>query len=117
LAAARSRLGERTFAATWSEGRTRPLEQILGTQGPATMPVLLPTGRSSTPSAISSAGLSRRESEVLRLLTMGQTNSQIAAKLVISLPTVNTHVSSIYTKLGVTSRAAATRYAVEHHLV
>jgi len=51
------------------------------------------------------------------LLTIGLTSTQIAEQLVISLPTVNTHVGSIYTKLGVTSRAAATRYAIERHLV
>jgi DNA-binding NarL/FixJ family response regulator len=61
--------------------------------------------------------LTKREIEVLRLLTIGLTSTQIAEQLVISLPTVNTHVGSIYTKLGVTSRAAATRYAIERHLV
>jgi predicted ATPase/DNA-binding CsgD family transcriptional regulator len=114
---ARSRLGEWIFAATWSQGRTRPLEQILTAQEPATISTLIPVGRSSTSPATSTAGLSRREVEVLRLLTTGLTNTQIAAQLVISLTTVNTHVGSIYTKLGVNSRAAATRYAVEHHLV
>jgi len=54
---------------------------------------------------------------VLQLLAEGLTNPQIAERLVVSLPTVSTHVASIFNKLGVTSRAAATRYAVEHHLV
>ncbi len=63
------------------------------------------------------AGLTVREVEVLRLLTQGLTNPQIAERLVVSLPTVNTHVASIFNKLGVNSRSAATRYAVEHHLV
>ena len=98
-----------------------PLEQALVAQGPATMPRLILAGGSSTPPAKSSvtspAELTRREMEVLRLLTMGLTNIQIAEQLVISLATVNTHVGSIYTKLGVNSRSAATRYAVEHHLV
>jgi DNA-binding NarL/FixJ family response regulator len=61
--------------------------------------------------------LTRREQEVLSLLTMGLTNAQIAERLVVSLSTVNTHVRSIYIKLEVTSRSAATRYAIEHHLV
>ena len=61
--------------------------------------------------------LTSREREVLDLLTMGLTNAQIAERLVVSLSTVNTHVRSIYNKLEVTSRSAATRYAVEHHLV
>lgn len=61
--------------------------------------------------------LTKREQEVLGLLTMGLTNAQIAERLVVSLSTVNTHVRSIYNKLEVTSRSAATRYAVEHHLI
>jgi DNA-binding CsgD family transcriptional regulator len=61
--------------------------------------------------------LTSREQEVLNLLTVGLTNAQIAERLVVSLSTVNTHVRSIYNKLEVTSRSAATRYAVEHHLV
>ena len=61
--------------------------------------------------------LTRREHEVLRLLAMGLTSFQISEWLVISLSTVNTHVRSIYNKLEVTSRSAATRYAVEHHLI
>jgi predicted ATPase/DNA-binding CsgD family transcriptional regulator len=121
VAAARALLGERAFAAAWAEGRAMPLEQELVAQGPATMLAPIPAGQPSVPAAKSSvpspAGLTRREHEVLRLLTMGQTNIQIAEQLVISLSTVNTHVGSIYTKLGVTSRAAATRYAIEHHLV
>jgi predicted ATPase/DNA-binding CsgD family transcriptional regulator len=121
VAAARALLGERKFGAAWVEGRMTPSEQALVAQGPATMPTLILAGGSSTPpakpSVTSPAELTRREMEVLRLLTMGLTNIQIAEQLVISLATVNTHVGSIYAKLGVTSRSAATRYAVEHHLV
>jgi DNA-binding NarL/FixJ family response regulator len=62
-------------------------------------------------------GLTARELEVLRLLAQGLTSAQIAERLTLSLLTVNTHVRSIYSKLGVTSRSAATRYAMEHHLV
>jgi len=63
------------------------------------------------------AGLTAREVEVLRLLAQGLTSAQIAEQLVIGVVTVNFHVRSIYIKVGVTSRAAATRYALEHHLV
>ena len=63
------------------------------------------------------AGLTTREVEVLRLVTQGLTNEQVAEQLVISPRTVNTHLTSIYGKIGVTSRSAATRYALEHLLV
>lgn len=61
--------------------------------------------------------LSAREVEVLRLLTKGATNRGIAEQLVLSERTVDRHVSNIYAKLGVSSRAAATAYAFEHQLV
>jgi DNA-binding CsgD family transcriptional regulator len=64
-----------------------------------------------------SGGLTARELEVLRLLSAGKTNREIAAGLVLSVRTVDRHVSNIYAKLGVSSRAAATSYAHEHHLV
>ena len=62
-------------------------------------------------------GLSPRELEVLRLLAAGETNKAIATVLVLSERTVDRHVSNIYAKLGVSSRAAATARAYEQHLV
>ena len=62
------------------------------------------------------AGLSAREVEVLRLVAAGRTNRGIADELVISRHTVDRHVQNIFTKLGVSSRAAATAFAVEHHI-
>jgi predicted ATPase len=61
--------------------------------------------------------LTSREIEVLRLLAMGLSNNQIAKRLVLSPFTVNRHAQSIYGKLGVNSRCAATRLALEHHLL
>ncbi len=69
------------------------------------------------PSLTSPTDLTAREMDVLRLLTQGLTSAQIAERLVIGLVTVNSHVRSIYSKLGVTSRAAATRYALEQRLL
>ena len=63
------------------------------------------------------AGLTAREVEVLRLVAQGLTDALVAEQLVISPRTVNWHLTSIYSKLGVSSRAAATRYALEHHLL
>lgn len=62
-------------------------------------------------------GLTARELEVLRLLAAGQTNKAIAAELVLSERTVERHVSNIFAKLGVSTRAAATAFAYEHRLV
>lgn len=61
--------------------------------------------------------LSPREREVLRLLATGVTNRVIAGRLFLSEKTVARHVSNIFGKLGVQSRAAATSYAYEHGLV
>lgn len=62
------------------------------------------------------AGLTAREVDVLRLVADGLPDAEIAERLFISRRTVNTHLTSIYTKLGVNSRAAATRFAVERGL-
>ena len=62
-------------------------------------------------------GLTPRELQVLRLLATGKTNRIIAADLVIAEKTVDRHVTNIFTKLGISSRAAATAYAYEHRLV
>jgi ATP/maltotriose-dependent transcriptional regulator MalT len=64
-----------------------------------------------------SVGLTARELEVLRFVAAGKTNRSIAAELVLSERTVDRHVSNILTKLGVSSRAAATAYAYENELV
>lgn len=60
--------------------------------------------------------LSPRETEVLRLVASGQGNRAIAAELYLSEKTVARHISNIFLKLGLSSRAAATRYAFEHGL-
>jgi ATP/maltotriose-dependent transcriptional regulator MalT len=62
-------------------------------------------------------GLTPREMEVLRLLATGATNREIADTLVISDKTVARHVANMFTKLGLSSRSAATAYAYQHNLV
>ena len=69
------------------------------------------------PRRVVTGGLSPRELEVLQLIATGRTNHAIAAELVLSERTVARHVSNIFTKLGLSSRSAATAYAYEHHLV
>ena len=67
--------------------------------------------------AANAGGLTARELEVLRLVAAGKTNRAIATDLVLSEKTVARHVSNIFVKLGVSSRAAATAHAYEHGLV
>ena len=61
--------------------------------------------------------LTGREVEVLGLVAAGKTNKAIAKELKLSEKTVDRHLSNIFNKLGVPSRAAATAYAYEHHLI
>jgi ATP/maltotriose-dependent transcriptional regulator MalT/DNA-binding SARP family transcriptional activator len=63
------------------------------------------------------ASLSAREVEVLRLVAQGATNRQIAATLVISVKTVNAHISHILNKIGCDNRTAATTFAIQHGLL
>jgi predicted ATPase/DNA-binding CsgD family transcriptional regulator len=122
LAQAQRQLQEQTFRRAWNEGGSMTPAQALATRPAEGSPAVQATPPS--PLAASSKqpfrhpeGLTPREVEVLHLLAGGLTNPQIAERLVVSLPTINTHVASIFNKLGVNSRSAATRYAVEHHLM
>jgi DNA-binding NarL/FixJ family response regulator len=71
----------------------------------------------ASPRAATAHGLTQRELQVLRLVAKGATNRSIAAELVLSERTIDRHVSNIFAKLRVSSRAAATAYAYEHDLV
>ena len=75
------------------------------------------TEQLSAPLSDHPAGLTPREVEVLGLVATGMTNVQVAQRLFLSPRTVQRHLGSIYRKLGVSSRAAATRFASEHGLV
>jgi len=121
VAKARASMGKQAFAAAWAEGRTMTPEQALASEGremlsaPITTIVTLPA-RVTSPTVYPD-GLTSREAEVLRLLATGLTNIQVAEQLVISPRTVDSHLTSIYSKIGVSTRSAATRYALDHHLV
>ncbi|MFL5655871.1 MAG: LuxR C-terminal-related transcriptional regulator, partial [Ktedonobacteraceae bacterium] len=119
IATARTQVGEKLFAAAWAEGRAMTLEQVLAAQGPVSMAAPIPADLVTAPPVpkASTYGLTAREFEVLRLVAQGLTDPQVAEKLVISPHTVNSHLKAIYGKLGVSSRSAATRYAIEHHLM
>lgn len=82
------------------------LAQELGAAGPISQP------RQGWP-----AGLTDREVEVLQKVAAGNTNRQIAQELVISERTVAHHLEHIYNKIGISSRAAAVFFAMEHELI
>jgi predicted ATPase/DNA-binding CsgD family transcriptional regulator len=119
-AAVRMHLGEKAFVAAWTQGRMMTPEQALLARDQETMRQQSPSGAVAASLAKAPpypAGLTAREVEVLRLVAQGLTDRQIAEQLIISPRTVNSHLTSIYNKLGVDSRAAATRFAFEHWLV
>jgi DNA-binding CsgD family transcriptional regulator len=72
---------------------------------------------SRTASHKASGGLTAREVQALALVAKGMTNLEIAASLVISEHTVRRHLQNIFAKLGVSSRAAATAFALQHSLI
>ena len=86
----------------------------LSTLSPEAARVLV---RSTRPTQAPSFDLTERETEVLNLVVQGQSNRQIAGAMVISISTVKSHISSILSKLQVSSRAEASAYAIKHKLV
>jgi non-specific serine/threonine protein kinase len=116
LAAARVTLGEEAFAAAWAAGGDLSLDRaiaeaqtVAGDDGGST--------RDELHSHPAVGDLTPREEEVLVLVARGLTNAQVAQQLFLSPRTVNAHLNSVYRKLGVGSRTAATRFALEHDLV
>jgi predicted ATPase/DNA-binding CsgD family transcriptional regulator len=107
LAKIRGVLGSEAFEQAWN-GAT--------TSQPAKEPVKRPSSASVWSSKDLDA-LSARELEVLRLVAQGLSNQQVARQLFVSPATVNVHLTSIYSKLGVKSRSAATRFALDNKLV
>jgi len=100
---ARSAIGSERFDRLWQEGRSTP---------PASFLLEAPPAISTLPAA--GSDLTRREREVLALLTRGLTNQEIASQLSISVHTVERHITNLYTKLGVRSRTEAAHWAHHH---
>jgi DNA-binding NarL/FixJ family response regulator len=106
------RLGDDDAAALELEAARTVLEELGAGPDLTRLDSLL----TSTPSK-SGHGLSARELEVLRHVAAGQTNKEIATELVLSERTIERHVSNIFAKLGVSTRAAATAFAYEQQLL
>ena len=122
----RTQLDETTFATAWAAGQALGLAQAvqyaLEDLSPSVATAPAQAFATPSPSPIrrndSAAldSLTNRELDVLRLIATGMTDAQVAATLILSPRTVNAHLRSIYSKLGITSRSAATRYAVDQGL-
>jgi DNA-binding CsgD family transcriptional regulator len=117
----RATLGDAGWGAAWNEGRALTLEEALALAdvAPELKPVAAPEAVPPPGPPRSQPhlyGLTPREAQVLRLAACGLTDAQIAEALVISPRTVGKHLQSIYSKLYLPSRSAATRWAIEHHL-
>jgi predicted ATPase/DNA-binding CsgD family transcriptional regulator len=118
LAMARGALGEGAFDKAWSAGGSLSLERAVAEgKTVADDASRLARTKPGPPSSGATGELSRRELEVLGLVAEGLTSARVAERLFLSPRTVNTHLTSIYRKLGVGSRSAAVRIAVERNLV
>ena len=110
----RSAIGDPRFETAFAQGAAYPLDQAVA--------VALrrdSAGLSTTPASKAHltipGGLTRREWEIAQLLAEGLSNKDIAARLVISRRTAETHVEHILTKLGFTSRRQVSRWAIDQH--
>jgi predicted ATPase/DNA-binding CsgD family transcriptional regulator len=113
---ARAALGDDQFAAEMERGKREPLPQAVAEVLALANTLLENLGPTVPASPLAALELSDREVEVLLLLAAGQTNAEIADALFISRRTVTTHVSNLYAKLGVASRAEAIAFAFRHQL-
>jgi len=109
-----TQFSDQAFTAAWNEGQSMTPEQLLARSEPPMICIASEPAEKGMVTYFHK--LTPREREVLRLLTQGLSSALIADELFVSLTTVNSHVRTIYNKLGVSSRSAATRYALEHHL-
>lgn len=118
----RNQLSDQEFVTAWNEGQRMSLDQLsrsFSEAAIASAEVAISIKKQSMSSLSvtnSREKLTPRETEVLGLVAEGLTSSQVAQKLNITLLTVNSHVRSIYSKLGITTRSAATRYVLEQNL-
>jgi len=120
-AVVRAQLGEQAFAQALAEGRAmRPAQAVAAQRHPVLSRHPNAPGsrdRQPMPSLSATGDLTEREVEVLRLVARGLTDAQVAHILVVSPRTVNARLRTIYSKLGITSRHAATLFALQHQLI
>ena len=115
ITTARAALGRDDFTTAWDTGERLSIEEVfalLDQVGAAPAPAETEPDARELP-----GGLSARELDVLRLVADGLTDAEIGERLFISPRTVARHLYTVYQKLGVNSRTAATAFAFKHGLV
>jgi DNA-binding CsgD family transcriptional regulator len=109
-----ARLGQRAFSAAWAEGRAMSADQAVEyALSPDPMPGSPEAAGTGRLSASLPNPLTSREREVAELVARGLTNRQIAAELVVSTQTVESHVKNILSKLGFTTRTHVATWIAE----
>jgi predicted ATPase/DNA-binding CsgD family transcriptional regulator len=118
VAAVRHSLGEAEFKQVWAEGRAMGLARAVDLALAPLKAVVPGDGAAAARTAAleGTERLTRRERDVAALVAQGQTNREIASRLVISERTADTHLQNILSKLGFSSRAQIAAWAVEHGL-
>ena len=106
IAASQDALGENDFDAAWAEGLALSIQEAIA---------YAQRGRGERKRASSGwASLTRAELDVVRLVSEGLSNKEVAARLFVSPRTVQAHLTHIYTKLGLTSRVQLAQEAAKH---
>jgi DNA-binding CsgD family transcriptional regulator len=117
VAAGRDAPGDRDAVHAYA-GRAIALAESIGMNGLLPRAIRLRDSVSIPRESVAArAGITARELDVLRLVSQGLSDAEVAERLFLSRRTVNSHLSSIYSKLGVSSRTAAAHWAVEHGIV
>jgi predicted ATPase/DNA-binding CsgD family transcriptional regulator len=117
VAHARAELGDEEFGRAWDRGRSLPFDAMVAEALALAEEVGYSEAQRRAGASAGCAGLTRRETEVLRLLVEGHSDRKIAEALFVSRHTATNHVKSILAKLGVPSRTAAAAHALRHNLV
>ena len=110
-------LGDRDGAELERSAARKVFEELGAAPDLAALDTPDDSGRPQTQAALPKHRLSKRELEVLRLLASGKTNKDIGKELYLSERTIDRHVSNVFTKIGVGTRAAATAFAYENGLL
>jgi DNA-binding CsgD family transcriptional regulator/tetratricopeptide (TPR) repeat protein len=105
------------YARKWATGLDLTVQQAIALALGLQATGAADSSTSIRPESVELSGLTAREVEVLRLVARGQSNKEIAAELVLSVRTVERHITNLYGKIDARGKADATAYAIRHGFV